>query len=160
MPALKPKAVAFLDRLLGPVDREGRGDEDRRVHAGDFDGQFGAGSRPRVALGDADEEVGREEGAEDHHLGDDEKEHPEQRRVHARAGVGGWRAVVVVRVVVRAGAGVREAGGLHRLGGRSRGRVCLEVDDDVLDGAPRSCAGRARSGSRASSPSAGLAASR
>ena len=43
-----------------------------------------------VALHDPDEEVGREEGPEDHHLGDDEKQHPEQLRARpARSGCAG-----------------------------------------------------------------------
>ena len=54
--------------------------------------------RPLGALHDPDEEVGREEGPEDHDLGDDEKQHPEHRRVHARGAVGRRRAVVLVLV--------------------------------------------------------------
>ena len=53
----------------------------------------------------ADEEVGGEERAEDHHLGDDEKEHPEHLRLDARAAVRGRGAVVLVVVVGEGGAG-------------------------------------------------------
>jgi hypothetical protein len=45
--------------------------------------QGGAMCRPGVAVGYADEEVGGEERTEDHYLGDDEKQHPEQLWLHA-----------------------------------------------------------------------------
>src|SRR5439155_23534025 len=47
---------------------------------------------------DPDEEVGREEGAEDHHLADDEEHHPEQLGLDPRALVGGGRPAVVIAV--------------------------------------------------------------
>ena len=43
---------------------------------------------------DPDEEVGREERSEEHDLGDDEKQHPEELRLDARGDVGGRRAVM------------------------------------------------------------------
>ena len=55
---------------------------------------------------DPDEEVGREERPEDHDLGDDEKQHPEQLRLDARGAVGRRRAVVLVL-------GVGDRGGFH-----------------------------------------------
>src|SRR6185312_14499321 len=55
---------------------------------------------------DADEEVRREERPEDHDLGDDEQQHPEQLRLDARGAVGRrWTVVVVL--------GVGDRGGFH-----------------------------------------------
>ena len=86
-PGLEPEAVVRLGALERPVHRERRREQDRRVDAGDQLRQLGARRRPRVAVHDPDEEVGREEGPEDHDLGDDEKQHPEQlRRRRARSG--------------------------------------------------------------------------
>ena len=45
---------------------------------------------------DPDEEVGREERSEEHHLGDDEKQHPEELGLDARGLVGRRRPVVLV----------------------------------------------------------------
>src|SRR3954462_13108351 len=56
--------------------------------------------RPIIACHDPDEEVGREEGPEDHDLRDDEQQHPEERGVDARRPVGLGRTVVVVVVPV------------------------------------------------------------
>src|SRR4029078_1849952 len=58
-----------------------------------------------------DEEVGREERAEHHHLGDDEKQHPEQLGLDARTAVCGRRPVVLVVLGVPVGDG----GGFHGL---------------------------------------------
>ena len=110
MPACRPAPVAHLVRVLGPVQRERGRDQDRRVDARDQLRQLRSLGRPVGALHDPDEEVGREEGPEDHHLGDDEKQHPEQRRVHARGAVGRRRAVVLVLGVTgRDGAGLHQA---------------------------------------------------
>src|SRR5205807_10522957 len=84
--------------------------EDRGVDARDFDREFGTRGGPRVAFADANEEVRREEGAEDHHLGDDEKQHPEHLRLRARRAVRGRRMIGVV-VGVRGAVG--DARGLH-----------------------------------------------
>ena len=64
---------------------------------------------PRGALHDPDEEVGREEGPEDHHLGDDEKQHPEELGLDPRGAVGLRRPVVLV-VLVAVGASGDRAG--------------------------------------------------
>ena len=74
-------------------------DEDSRMAVltpGHRLGHLGAGRRPGVVVDDADEEVRGEERAEDHDLGDDEKQHPERRRLHARGAVRGRRSVVLV----------------------------------------------------------------
>src|SRR5262249_11867084 len=87
--------VAALDRLRGPVHREARGHENRRVDARDELRELVARGRPGRVVDDADEEVGREERAEDHDLRRDEEQHPERRRVDARALVRDRRAVVI-----------------------------------------------------------------
>ena len=75
--------------------------------------QLGALGGPLGAAHDPDEEVGGEEGPEDHHLGDDEKQHAEQLRLDARGAVGLRRAVAVL--VVDAGvAAVRDRCGFHQ----------------------------------------------
>src|SRR6476659_5334290 len=67
-------AVALADRLQGVVDREARGDEDAGVDEGDVHRQFVGIRRPvGRADDDAEEEVGGEESAEEHDLGDDEE---------------------------------------------------------------------------------------
>ena len=76
---------AALDRLQRPVHREARADEDDRVDPRHEDGKLVPRGRPRLAVRHTDEEVGREERAEEHHLGGDEEEHPERARVDARA---------------------------------------------------------------------------
>ena len=53
------------------------------------------GNQP-VVVHDPDEEVGREERSEEHDLGDDEKQHPEELRLDARGEVGRGRPVVLV----------------------------------------------------------------
>src|ERR1700735_833804 len=70
--------------------------------------------RPRISLGDPDEEVGREEGPEYHHLGDDEKQHPEQLRLYARAAVCGRRTVMLGASVGIVPRRVGDTGGLHQ----------------------------------------------
>ena len=93
-----------------------------------------SGGHVRRVVDDADEEVGREERAEEHDLRRDEQEHPEHARVDARAGVRGRRAVVVVRSASRVRTQARPARGsgstvdvLDRQAGRVRSRC-----DDVL----------------------------
>ena len=73
-----------------------------------------------VAVHDPDEEVGREEGPEDHDLGDDEKQHPEQLGLDARGAVGLRRPVVVVVVDVRVG----DRGGFHQAAASSLATRC------------------------------------
>src|SRR4029079_12952523 len=80
-------------------------------------------ARPLVARHDPDEEVGREEGPEDHHLGDDEEQHPEQLGLDARGAVGLRRAVAVL--VVDAGvAAVGDRRGFHQAAASSRASTC------------------------------------
>ena len=98
MPGLQAAAVADLVRVLGPVQRERGRHQDRRVDARDQLRQLGALGRPSAPCHDPDEEVGREEGPEDHDLGDDEKQHPEQRGLDPRGAVGRRRPVVLVLV--------------------------------------------------------------
>src|SRR5690349_9934048 len=94
-------AVSAADRLQRVVDREARGDEDRRVHASDRDRQLVGVRRPARRVDDhPEEEVGGEEGPEQHHLGDDEEEDAERLAIDPRALVGLRRAVVVIGVVV------------------------------------------------------------
>src|SRR5437773_894112 len=70
---LQAGAVAALDRLQRPVHREARADEDDRVDPRHEDGKLVPRGRPRLAVRHTDEEVGREERAEEHHLGGDEE---------------------------------------------------------------------------------------
>ena len=49
-----------------------------------------SGRRPRIVRDDADEEVRGEERTEDHHLGDDEKQHPEGRRIRPATNGSRW----------------------------------------------------------------------
>ena len=95
-PGLQARAVAAADRLQRPVDGEARRDEDRRVDAGDVARKLEALGRPRVAVDDADEEVRREERAEEHDLRRDEEQHPEHGGADARALVRDGRAVMVL----------------------------------------------------------------
>ena len=88
--------VLALRALERPVHRHRRREQDRRVDAGDGDRQVHPLGRPWVVRHDPDEEVGREERSEEHDLGDDEKQHPEQLRLDPRRLVRGRRAVVVV----------------------------------------------------------------
>ena len=97
---LQAEAVVRLHRLERPVHRERRGHEDGGVHARDRHGKVGVRRRPIGAAHDPDEEVGREEGPEDHDLADDEKQHPERPRVDPRRAVGLGRPVVLVVSVV------------------------------------------------------------
>src|SRR3954462_14115602 len=57
------------------------------------------GCGPRIVRHDPDEEVGREERSEEHDLGDDEKQHPEELGLDPRGDVGRGRAVMLVLVV-------------------------------------------------------------
>src|SRR6476620_5767035 len=99
-------AVAASDRLQRPVHREARGDQDRRVHAGDRLRDLEAVGRPRPDVGDhAEEEVGGEERAEQHHLRDDEYEDAERLPVDPGA------LVRLGRAVMLGGGGMR----LHQL---------------------------------------------
>ena len=75
--------------------------------------------RPVGAAHDPDEEVGREEGPEDHDLRDDEKQHPEERGLDPRGAVGLGRPVVIVPVGV---AHVR--GGGHYASAFARDSMC------------------------------------
>src|SRR6187549_3719523 len=75
--------VALADRLQRVVDREAGGDQDRGVDAGHGLGQLEALRRPARRVDDhAQEEVGGEEGAEQHHLRDDEEQDPQRLPVH------------------------------------------------------------------------------
>ena len=78
-----------------------------------------AGGRPVGAAHDPDEEVGREEGPEDHDLRDDEKQHPEERGLDPRGAVGLGRAVMVVVGVVRP-----DRGGSHYASALVRDSMC------------------------------------
>ncbi len=95
MPAFRPKRLPFLiDVCAQWIVNE----EETRIAVfmpATPTGQARPGRRPGVALGDADEEVGGEERAEDHHLGDDEEQHPEQLGLDPRAAVGRRGAVVL-----------------------------------------------------------------
>src|SRR5919109_4327818 len=102
-PRLQPEPVARFGRLERPVHRQRRRQQDRRVDERDELRQLGPVRRPGGPSNDPDEEVGREEGPEDHHLADDEKQHAEQLRVHPRRAVGGWRVSGVNRVLGGAG---------------------------------------------------------
>ena len=115
-PGLQAEVVAVLDRRLRPVHRQRRAQQDRGVDARDRDRQLVVAERePVMALGhEADEEVGREEGPEDHDLRDDEEQHPEQLLVHPRAAVGLRRAMVVVVVVMLERDRRADSGGLHQ----------------------------------------------
>src|SRR5215203_3946521 len=94
-------AVAVADRLEGVMDREARGDEDHGVHPGDRNRQLEGLWRPaRRVDDDPEEEVGGEEGTEQHHLGNDEEQDPQRLAIDAGAGVGLGRAVMVVGVLV------------------------------------------------------------
>ena len=98
-------------------------------------GSWVALRRPLGALHDPDEEVGREEGPEDHHLGDDEKQHPEQRgstREERLASGGPWCSCSCWPW--RDGGGLHQAG-LHRLGARTRCArpACSVAVCDALD---------------------------
>ena len=136
-PGLHARAVAAADRLQGPVDGEARRDEDRRVDAGDVARELEALGRPRVAVDDADEEVRREERAEEHHLGRDEEQHSEDGRADPRALVRDGRAVVL-------GGGVRghstldlfqlmRAGAVQQRVPRARHAVLVRAADDLRD---------------------------
>jgi hypothetical protein len=67
------------------------------------------------SLHDPDEEVGREEGPEDHDLRDDEEQHPEHLGLDPRRPVGRRRAVVDVPVAGRVMPG-GDGGGFHPRG--------------------------------------------
>ena len=117
---LQAEAVVLADRLLRVVDRERGRHQDRGVEARDQLRQVVALGRPFGAAHDPHEEVGREERAEDHHLGDDEKQHPEERGLDPRGAVGLGRAVMVI-------VDVRGCGGHLRLRLRVRAR-CARRD--------------------------------
>ena len=168
MPAFSPQRLPFLIDVCAQCIVS---DEESRI----------AVLTPAIATGsscprpdhwspchDPDEEVGREEGPEDHDLRDDEKQHPEQLGLDARAAVGRRRAVVVRRrgrswrlpwrtsVLAQAAVGLlghdvldracrRLAHALDEVGAHpARARRGQRRDDDVVD------AGRtaARSSSR------------
>ena len=135
MPACSPKPVVGLRRLERPVHRQRRGQQDRRVDARDQLRQLRARGRPLVAVHDPDEEVGREEGPEDHHLGDDEKQHAEQLRLDARGAVGLGRAVVVLVVDAGVAAVAPWLGWLTEAASIRLGRLFPGLD--VLDRACR-----------------------
>ena len=88
MPALQPEPVVLLERLLSAQCIVN--DDETRISVLKPAISFGSsvpGGRPRRRAHDPDEEVGREEGPEDHDLRDDEKQHPEDRgRRRARSG--------------------------------------------------------------------------
>ena len=95
-PAWRPARLPRLIEVQRPVHREARRDQDRGVDPRDEDGKVER--RPAASGGvvdDPDEEVGREERAEQHDLRADEEEHPEHARVDPRAGVRDRRAVVL-----------------------------------------------------------------
>ena len=151
---LQAPAVAVLDRSLGPVHRE-RGDRIAVFTPATCTGSFVPG-RATVALGDADEEVGGEERPEDHHLGDDEKQHPQQLGVDARAAVAGggpWcscspvpAAWATLAASIRSSSGFPpRSAGRRRVAGRRRRRARPRR---------RSRRARARSGSSAATRSA------
>ena len=95
MPAFSPKRLPFLIDVSAQCMRDRGRQQDRRVHARDRDRELVALERePLVAGHDPDEEVGREEGPEDHDLGDDEEQHPEQLGLDARGAVRRRRPVV------------------------------------------------------------------
>ena len=77
MPARLPRLIDCSAQCIVKLDVRGW-----RVHAGDEDGQVERRRRPRlrVRVDDADEEVDREERAEEHRLRGDEEEHPEHGR--------------------------------------------------------------------------------
>src|SRR5262245_50357758 len=86
-PSLEPCAIAALDRLERPVDREAGGDEDRRVHTGDEPWELERRQRPRLVGSHPHEEVGGEERAEEHDLRRDEEEHAKDWWLDPRAPV-------------------------------------------------------------------------
>ena len=115
------------------MHREARGDEDARVHAGDEHRQVEARrSATASRVDDADEEVGREERAEEHDLRRDEEEHPEHARVDARALVRDRRPVVVRR--------------RRRARSSAVASSARRLDDDVSTGTPASARAAARRG--------------
>ena len=98
-PAFMPHRLPGLADDQRPVHGQRRGQQDRGVDAGDRLRELRARGGPLVAVDhDPDEEVGREERSEEHHLGDDEKQHPEDLRLDAGAAVRRGRAVVLVVV--------------------------------------------------------------
>ena len=136
MPACSPRRLPILCACSAQCSVNEDDTRIARVDARDELRQLRPLGRPLGALHDPDEEVGREEGPEDHDLGDDEKQHPEVGRVHPRGAVGRRRPVVLV-LVVAGRRGRRLPSGLHRRSARL----------DVLDGlagrllrrAPRAC---------------------
>jgi len=129
IPALRPK------RLPCRTDTSAQcrvSEEDSRISVltpGHRLGHGGAVRGPGVVGDDPDEEVGGEERAEDHHLGHDEKEHPERRRVYTRGAVRGRRSVVLA---------VGDRGGFHPglLGGGRRYVLVDHVVDLLAAGPP------------------------
>ncbi len=99
IPAFRPKRLPLLTDIRAQwIVNE----EEIRIAvliAGHGLGQLGSVRGPRIVGDDPDEEVRREERTEDHHLGDDEKQHPQRRCRHARGAV--RRRWPVVLVVVR-----------------------------------------------------------
>ena len=175
MPAFRPKRLPFLiDVCAQCIVIE----EDTRIAVltpATSTGRRRAGRRPRIALSDADEEVGGEEGAEDHHLGDDEKQHPSScgstRELTLAAGGPWWSWSPWAAVCAMLAASIGDTSAWRPVGRSSpcsdrasRARRPRPRSRRAADRrrrarpAPRSCAARARSGSSASSPSAGRAA--
>ena len=82
------------------MHREARGDDHGGVDRGHEHRDVRAGRGPRVPLHDPQEEVGREERSEEHHLGDDEEVDAEGLGVYSRGLIGLGRAVMLVLVNV------------------------------------------------------------